>query len=111
MQILAKGIMPDKTKIQTEDWSQEFPSIHSKNDVVAAYPIAKRPATTLAFEGVFGVRKYEYPQQYRTFRCALQFPCAADAETAYNKLLNGEANLLDYSDYMQEKKYAECLHY
>lgn len=109
MRVTVKGVMPDKTKIQMEDWSQEFPSIHSENDVVAAYPIAKQPATTLAFEGVFGFRKYEYPQQYRTFRFALQFPCSDDAEAAYQNLVNGNASLLDYEKYAQNKEYAKCL--
>lgn len=109
MRVTVKGVMPDKTKIQMEDWSQDFPSIHSENDVVAAYPIAKQPATTLAFEGVFGFRKYEYPQQYRTFRFALQFPTAADAETAYNNLVSGEVSLLDYEKFAQNKEHVKCL--
>lgn len=109
MQVLTKGVMPDKTKIQLEDWSTNFPALHAENDTLVAYPIAKQPATVLEFECVNGFRKYEYPQLYRTFRLAFQFPCAADAEAAYNKLLIGTANLLDYEEYMQEKKYSDCL--
>jgi hypothetical protein len=109
MRITTKGIMPDKTKIQMEDWSQDIPSIHTINDVVAVYPIAKQPATVLEFEGVNGFRRFEYPQQYRRFRLALQFPCETDAKTAYDRLLNGNAELLDYVEYMQEKKLANCL--
>lgn len=109
MRVTDKGVMPDKTKIQTEDWSQDLPSIHKKNDVVAAYPLAKQPAITSTFEGVNGFRSWEYPARYNTFRLAFRFPCATDAESAYNKLLNGDACLLDYVEFMQEKKYAICL--
>lgn len=112
MRILAKGTMPDKTRIQIEDWSEDIPSLHAKNDVVAAYPIAKQSATRSEYVGISGMPSvWEYPQRYRTFRLALRFPSSVDAETAYNNLLNGNAVLLDYADYMEEKKYAKCLQY
>ena len=101
--------MPDKTKVQIEDWHQDLPSLHVACDTLAAYPVCKQPAIIREFVGVNGFRRSEYPERYRNFRLALQFPCVEDAETAYNKLLNGEANLLDYSEYMQEKKYAVCI--
>lgn len=109
MRVLCKNVMPDKTKIQIEDWSEDFPKIHSENDVLAAYPVAKKPATVMEFEGVSGFRRFEYPQQYRKFRLAFQFSCASDAEKAYINLLNGNATLLDYEENMQEKQYAKCL--
>lgn len=110
MQILFKGAMPDKTKIQIEDWSEDFPSLHQKNDVVAAYPVAKAAASRKVFQGINGLPcVWEYPRKYDSFRLCLQFPCASDAESAYNNLLNGTAQLLDYKDYIQEKKYIECL--
>lgn len=110
MKVLNKGVMPDGTKIQLEDWSMDFPSLHTRNDVLAAYPVAKRSVIRTEFEGIGHFPcVHEYPQRYYSFRLALQFPNASDAETAYINLLNNGANLLDYVEYMQEKKYASCL--
>lgn len=110
MKVLNKGVMPDGTKIQMEDWHEDFPTIHTPKDVVAAYPIAKHYATRSEYEGISYIPcVHEYPERYRTFRLALQFPCTDDAEAAYNNLLNGVARLLDYEKYFQEKKYANCL--
>ena len=110
MKVLCKGRMPDNTKIQMEDWSKDFPSLHTENDVIAAYPVAKRSAKRRTFEaGSFFTCVWEYPKMYQEFRLALKFGCARDAEEAYKKLLCGEAKLLDYKDYMREKAYASCI--
>lgn len=110
MKVLNRGIMPDKTKIQLEDWSEDYPSFHAKSDVIAAYPIAKVSASRTVFEGINRQPcVWEYPPQYHSFRLCLRFPCGSDAEKAYSKLLDGTARLLDYVEYMEEKKYAACI--
>lgn len=101
MTVLKKGVTPDKTKIQIEDWSRDMPRLHAAADVVAAYPVAMRSAIAKG--------SMEYPKMYNTFRLALKFKCANDAEKAFQKLSNGSASLLDYEEHMEEKKYASVL--
>lgn len=38
MKVLIKGLMPDGTKIQIEDWSNDYPTFHKYGDLIAAYP-------------------------------------------------------------------------
>lgn len=38
MKVLMKGITPDGTKIQIEDWSKDYPSCHKYGDLLVAYP-------------------------------------------------------------------------
>lgn len=74
MKVLEKGFMPDGTKIQIEDWSEDY-SCFQYGSTLGAYP--KTPAG-------------------RTYRAECDFKCAEDALTAFDYLRSGLATLDDY---------------
>ena len=97
MQVIKKAKMADGTEIQIEDWNGNY-SFIAKCGTLAAYPVSKVtiPGT---YEPTAGVK----------FRVSFDFPCAADAEQAFEKLVSGEAQLKDFSDHINIPKHAPCL--
>ena len=107
MHIIKKGVVPDSRyrnnggmRLQIEDWSEDY-SFHKSADMLAAYPIAKnsRPAIWTTY----------YPEAHRTFRLELKFDSQESAEQAFDDIMNGRAELIDYKEYMTHPEYAECL--
>ena len=77
MKVLERATMPDGTKIQIEDWSDDY-SFHNFADLVAAYPIARN-----------SIRK-------RKFRATCQFENASQASEAFYAIKSGEKTLDDF---------------
>ncbi|MDF2880216.1 MAG: hypothetical protein K0R54_773 [Clostridiaceae bacterium] len=87
-------------RVQLEDWSDDYPNVHAYADVVGTYPISKKSL----FKGGL-----EYPKLNQSFRCALKFPSTEEARDAFNKLVNGETNILDYVTYFEQEELVDCL--
>ena len=107
MRIIKKGIMPDGTAIQIEDWADNY-SCYSRCGTVAAYPIAKSSIKKTAQGGVYCGPWY-YPEAGKKFRVSLNFGCGLGAEQVFNKLISGEAQLRDFAEYMHYPEHAQCL--
>lgn len=74
MKVLEKGVMPNKTKIQIEDWSGDYTFL-AHADTIAAYPTNRH-----------GER----------FRAEKRFESGDAAACAFKELLSGKATLDDY---------------
>ncbi len=74
MKVLEKGVMPNKTKIQIEDWADDY-SFHKYADTIAAYPTNRRG---------------------EQFRADKQFADEAEAAAAFKELSSGRATLDDF---------------
>ena len=85
MKVIQRGIAPDGTKIQREEW-HETNNFIPFGSTVAAYPIAKENGT-----GVL-----EYPEKGRIFRVDFQFENEEEAKKCFIQLLNGEKSLKDF---------------
>lgn len=86
MQIKERGAMPNGTKIQIEDWAEDY-SFLAESSTLAAYPTATR-----SVKGLFT------PKVDERFRAAFDFENAAEAKAAFDSLLSGGAKLADYKD-------------
>ena len=87
MKIITEGKMPDGTHIQLEDWRTSFPETKSLWHTIGAYPRSLKNSGRL-----FGPRRGE------EFRLDMKFKSAAEAMEAYEKLVRGDAELLDYRE-------------
>jgi hypothetical protein len=97
MIIMQKGRMPDGTLIQIEDWSKDY-SFMAFSSTVAAYPISK---TT--HQGQFA------PKSGEKMRVQFDFNSCDEADEAFGKLVEGEAELADFKDYLYYAHEADCL--
>ena len=85
MKILEKATMPDGTKIQCEDWHEDYDFI-PETSTIAAYPICK-----MYVENNFAAKLG------RKIRAAFQFGNAEEAKQAFEKLASGTANFEEYA--------------
>lgn len=97
MKVIEVGKMPDGTKVQIEDWHEDYEFCEG-GSIIGAYPVAK-----LSLDGQFA------PVKNKTFRLALHFDNAEQAKQSFDKLRNGEMSLIDYKDHVNNKKLLECL--
>lgn len=100
MRIVKKGVMPDGTAIQLEDWSEDY-SFYAPVSHLAAYPIAKKTLPR--------VPGWCYPEYDKKFRLCFCFGPETSAELAFLALQSGEKQLMDYAEYMDDKELAQCL--
>lgn len=83
--IIEKGVMPDGTEIQLEDWSEVYPgTVYAW--MIGAYPVAKR-----------GSERYFGPRKGKPFRCGLIFPDEQKVRGAFHSLMHG-CPLTDFRD-------------
>lgn len=97
MQVITVNSMPDGTKIQIEDWSEDY-DFHAQNSTIGAYPIAQ----------VNGKQFYS-PKRGRTFRLSFNFFDEAEARKAFDELLKGEKQLIDFKKHVNNKRLLEFL--
>ena len=97
MTIIKKGVMPDGTNIQIEDWHDNY-NFMPRASTVASYPISK---TTK--EGSFA------PKAGEQYRFAFNFEDADSALMAFETLISGSKVLADYRDKIDNPKYADCV--
>ena len=77
MEVLEKRTTPDGTKIQIENWCDDY-SFHRFADLIAAYPICKNSEIK------------------RRFRAECQFENASKASEAFYALVSGKKTLDDF---------------
>lgn len=95
MRIINKAVMPDGTKIQLEDWSDDYP-FYAPCAHIAAYPMSR-------FSKV-RVKGWEYPKRGNNFRLNFYFDTNNSAELAFLSLVNGKNGLKDFSEYVENKE-------
>lgn len=86
MKTLEKGTTPDGTKIQIEDWKEDYSCFNTLN--IATYPIAKRSS------------KNGWISEGKTFRLDISKGFNNDEEIyqAFTDLINGDKSISDFND-------------
>lgn len=97
MNVIKKGIMPDETHIQIEDWHNNYDFIPF-GSTLASYPKSK-----VSRDGAFA------PKGNEPYRFSFQFKSSVEADAVFQSLLSGESTLADYKSNMIEEKYADCI--
>lgn len=97
MKILSKGIMPNGTKIQIEEWSESYKCI-PYGSVIASYPKSK-----VTKSGAFA------PKLNQTYRFSFNFNSESEAKEAFKELLSGSKKLCDFKENLDVKEYADCI--
>lgn len=97
MKVLKRGIMPDGTNLQIEDWSDNY-TFMSHGSTLAAYPKSK-----ISLDGSFA------PKGKQEFRCAFNFNSEAETRKAFSELIIGVKELADFKANMHDPKYADCI--
>ena len=96
-EITQRGEMPDGTKIQVENWESVYPGL-SEPFYCVAYPISKANCA-----GYFA------PKTGEKFRAAFSFPTLKAAETVFNALKTGTAQLENYIEYIDDYMYITAI--
>ena len=97
MKVLLKGVMPNGTPIQIEEWNENY-SFVPYGSTIASYPKSK-----MSHEGSFA------PKGNQVYRFQFNFYSDDEAKTAFNDLLSGVKALSDFKDKMYNPKYADCI--
>lgn len=92
--------MPDGTKIQLEDWSEDY-SCFAPVDCIAAYPVSK-----MSIKKASG---YYYPVVNEKFRCSFHFGMDKSAELTFVDLEAGNITLLDIAEFLYNPLLKQCL--
>lgn len=100
VKILKKDIMPDGTKIQLEDWSEDYSCFDTLH--IAAYPILKRVPQS---------RKFYWAMPGDRFRVEIVRGFNNDQEvlTAFEELKTGKKSIIDFSNQFWDFWHVECL--
>ena len=93
MQILKKRITPDKTKIQLENWNDDY-NFMEYGCSIGAYPISK----------MSGNSQFD-PERGQPFRLHYEFETHMEAMSIFNKLVTGDKTLKDIERYLWQDKY------
>ena len=100
MKVIERGIMPDGTGIQIENWQDSYPNSHTLNDTLASYPTAQRTnKRNSPFGAVWG----------QSFRLAFRFKSEEQARKAFEQLANGEKTLKDFAKYAEPNSDIDCI--
>ena len=97
MKVLQTGIMTDGTKIQIEEWKENY-SFMSYASTIASYPKSK-----VSHEGSYS------PKGNKEYRFSFNFESEEQTKEMFNSLLSGNKQLKDLVQYMHNSKYADCL--
>ena len=97
MQVITVNSMPDGTKIQIEDWSEDY-SFMAPASTLVAYPVAKTTS-----DRQFG------PSRNKTFRLAFSFESDKETKKAYEDLIVGVKQLIDFKEYTDQPELFDFL--
>ena len=100
MEVLQKGTTPNGVDIQIEDWSKDYPKTFGYGSTIALYPTAKR-----SIQGKF----WDYPQKDKRFRLSFDVKSNFEAKEIFEKLVKGVKDILDYTNYILDKKLLEAI--
>lgn len=97
MKILQVGSMPDGTEIQLEDWNEDY-RFMPPGSTLAAYPISQ-----INMDGQFA------PKRNQSFRISFNFDNEQQARQAYEDLIVGTKQLIDFKEAVKDRELIECL--
>lgn len=97
MKILKKNTLEDGSTMQLEDWSEDY-SFMPYGRTIAIYQKSKA-----SIDGQFS------PKLNKSYRFQFDFNNKEDAEKAYNELLSGMKDPIDYKNYISNRDLAICL--
>lgn len=100
MEILEKTTMPDGTKIQIEDWKENYSFVKTLS--ITTYPIMKRLPVS---------RKSIFYKENKPFRLELDKKWKSDTEVyeVFEALKTGKMKIEDCKKYFRESWYSECI--
>lgn len=100
MKVLERAKMPDGTKIQIEDWKEDYSCFDTIS--IAAYPVMKRLPQS---------KQLHFTESGKPFRVDINRDWKNDDEVknAFIRLANGEAKLMDFCEQFWDLWNAECL--
>lgn len=92
MEIIKKSVMPDKTLIQIEDWTRDYPCVYDCY-IIAAYPIAKNSS------------QYGFIRGGDNFRLGLErFANNEEVNDTFVKLENGKLKLEALTEHYRDPR-------
>jgi hypothetical protein len=95
MKVLEKGIMPNGTPIQIEEWNENY-SFMPYGSMIASYPKSK-----VSHDGSYA------PKGNQTYR--FSFDTAEETKKAYTELISGVKTLTDFKENLSRKEYEDCI--
>lgn len=100
MKVLERATTPDGTKIQIEDWTQDYDCFKTLS--IATYPIALKKPTS---------KETPFFEINKPFRVAINRNWTNDNEVknAFEELKAGTKNIKDFSEQFWDLWHAECL--
>lgn len=103
MKVIKKAQMPDGTKIQIENWMEDYPSVYTTY-TIATYPILKQHPPK---KHSWLFRKHECIR-YELMR---NWNSNAEVEAAFDGLCSGTYSLKDFENHvaMDHKWIADCI--
>lgn len=97
MKVLTTGLMPDGTKIQIEEWNENY-KFMPYGSTLASYPKSK-----VSHNGAYS------PKGNETYRFSFDFKSEEETIKAFNDLLSGAKKLIDFKENMTNKQYLDCI--
>jgi hypothetical protein len=97
MKVLEKGIMPNGTSIQIEEWHEDY-TFMPYGSTIASYPKSKT-----SHEGSFA------PKGNEVYRFSLKIKSEVETKKAFNDLLSGNKVLSDFKENLSKKDYLDCI--
>ena len=100
MKVIERAIMPDGTKIQIEDWKEDYSCFNTLS--IAAYPIMQRLPQS---------KKLYFQESGKPFRVDINRGWENDEEVkkAFENLKNGTNEIKDFANQFWHLWCAECL--
>lgn len=98
LKVCRRGIMPDGTAIQIEDWSGVYPDIYLQASTLAAYPVSK-----WSIPGAFA------PKAGEQFRAGFDFRDCRVCAQAFEDLSSGAKTLADFVDCLERREYRAAI--
>lgn len=89
--------MPCGTKVQIEDWSKDYKFL-APSSTLAAYPTSK-----VNMDGEYS------PKRNRTFRATFNFGDEKATRQAFNELVAGSKQLIDFVKNINNPEKVECI--
>ena len=97
MTVIKRSVMPGGTKIQIEDWSEDYDFIPPSSTFVA-YAVSKWTVGSS-----FG------PRAGKIYRFQFNFADKTETERVFADLASGIKSLADFKDKLDRPKHAACL--
>ena len=88
MEVIKRSTTVNGVKIQIENWSKDYPNIYKENSTIALYPKSKANISSNWCNF--------YPRIGESFRIDLNFNDSVECKNAFNLLVEGKKNIIDF---------------